>query len=71
MSSQTQRRDLKEKETLDMVQDVWSGVFENMEVPDKSWDCVKRLGEALESLPESLIKIKHLQPYQGSQGPEG
>ena len=69
MSSKTPGRELKDKETLDMIQDVWYGVFENMDVPAKAWDGVKRLREALGSFPESFIKIKHLKPYQDSPFP--
>ena len=42
----TPERDLKHKETLDKVQDVRSGVFENLEVPDKAWDGVKSFPES-------------------------
>ena len=40
-----------------------------MKGPDKAWNVVKKLGEALGSFPESFIKIKHLEPYHDSPFP--
>ena len=66
MSSKTPERDLKDRETLDMVQNVLSGALKNMDVPVKAWDGVRRLGGALGSFPESLMNIKLLGPYKDS-----
>ena len=48
---------------------MWHREKKNMEVPDKAWDEVTRLGEALGSFPDSFIEIKHLEPYQDSPFP--
>ena len=50
MFSKTPERYLKGMDTHDIDQDVWSWVFENMEVPDKAWDEVMRLGKSLRKL---------------------
>ena len=54
------KRDLKVKETLDMVQDAWPGVFENMEVPEKA-------GYSVRGLEEPLVSLKKISKF-GQQG---
>ena len=60
---------LKGMESLDFYQDVWFWDLRTLEVPDKAWDEVMRLEEALGSFPKNFIEIKHLGPYQDSPYP--
>jgi hypothetical protein len=41
-----------------------NGVLEDMEVPDKADDGVRRLGEPLGSFTENFIRIGHQEPCQ-------